>query len=98
MATHPDDATHSNTDARLAAAQQQIENLSRALESRHLIGMAQGLLMARYGLTQKQAFAYLARCSQEENIKLREVARRAVLEHTSGPKTVHAEAPVRDVA
>jgi AmiR/NasT family two-component response regulator len=62
----------------LAEARQQIANLQAALETRHTIGLAQGLLMGRYGLTEDQAFAYLARISQDRNVKLRELARRLV--------------------
>lgn len=58
------------------AATSEIENLSLGLRARHLIGMAQGMLMLRYGLSEQQAFQFLARSSQQENIKLREIAQR----------------------
>ncbi len=48
--------------------------LSRAIESRAVIGKAQGILMERSGLTADQAFAVLQRCSQDTNTKLYEVA------------------------
>lgn len=48
--------------------------LLRALDSRKLIGMAEGILMERFGLSDDQAFGVLRRYSQERNIKLREVA------------------------
>ncbi|WP_425839621.1 GAF and ANTAR domain-containing protein [Streptomyces fractus] len=50
--------------------------LSRAVESRHIIGEAMGILMAGHNLTEAEAFATLRRYSQENNVKLREVARR----------------------
>jgi GAF domain-containing protein len=49
-------------------------DLWRAIDSRHLIGQAQGILMERYRLTPEKAFAVLRRHSQEHNIKLHEIA------------------------
>ena len=46
--------------------------------SRHQIGIAQGILMATYGLTVDQAFDVLRRYSSHRNIKLREVAEQVV--------------------
>lgn len=62
------------------AANSQVENLHTAMRSRHLIGMAQGMVMVRYELTEEQAFRFLSRLSQEENVKLRAVAERVVAE------------------
>lgn len=56
----------------------QVSGLREALRSRHLIGVAQGMLMQRYGLSLDQSFAVLSRHSQESNIKLREVAAQIV--------------------
>lgn len=58
----------------LDAARQEADNLRVALDSRHTIGLAQGLLMARYGLTTSQSFALLRRYSQDGNVKLRRLA------------------------
>jgi GAF domain-containing protein len=49
-------------------------DLWRAIDSRHLIGQAQGILMERYRLTPENAFAVLRRHSQQHNIKLHEIA------------------------
>ena len=49
-------------------------DLWHAIDSRHLIGQAQGILMERYRLTPEKAFAVLRRHSQQHNIKLHEVA------------------------
>jgi AmiR/NasT family two-component response regulator len=66
-------------DAReLDTARRKVEELHTALETRHTIGLAQGLLMARYELTAEQAFEYLRRSSQEGNVKLRRLAERVV--------------------
>lgn len=68
-------AAHAGTA--ISAARKQ-EHLETAMQSRHLIGVAQGLLMQRYGITEAAAFQVLSRQSQEGNVKLREVARRVV--------------------
>lgn len=52
-----------------------VSNLEAALESRHLIGMAQGVLAVRYDVPYEAAFTVLQRYSNDHNIKLREVAR-----------------------
>ena len=63
---------------RYAKARTLAENLTRALDSRALIDQAIGVLMARRGLTAEQAFAALARESQNSNTKLRDLAARVV--------------------
>jgi transcriptional regulator with GAF, ATPase, and Fis domain len=50
--------------------------MEQAISTRHLIGEAMGVLMGSRRLTEEQAFDVLRRYSQENNIKLREVARR----------------------
>ena len=62
----------------LDRARAEVVGLRAALASRHIIGMAQGILMLRYGVDEAKAFAFLARTSQQENVKLREVAQRIV--------------------
>lgn len=54
--------------------------LRTAMQTRHIIGMAQGILMARHGLTPENAFAVLRRYSSQHNVKLRAVAERVVRE------------------
>jgi GAF domain-containing protein len=51
-----------------------IAGLNVALDSRKLIGQAQGLLMERYDLDEAKAFELLRRYSQDHNTKLRDVA------------------------
>lgn len=48
--------------------------LNTALDSRKLIGQAQGILMERHDLDEARAFEVLRRYSQDHNIKLRDVA------------------------
>lgn len=50
--------------------------LSRSVETRQVIGQAQGILMERLKVTSEQAFAMLVRVSQHRNEKLRHVAQR----------------------
>jgi GAF domain-containing protein len=61
----------------IAAARKQ-ENLWQAADARKIIGQAQGILMERYDLDAERAFAVLIRYSQNNNIKLREVAHQLV--------------------
>ena len=56
------------------AENDQIQNLHEALQSREMIGRAQGILMEREQITAEQAFDVLRRASQRMNVKLREVA------------------------
>jgi GAF domain-containing protein len=73
LATHASLAlarTHAVTRKQL-----DIDRLLRALDSRDAIGQAKGILMARRGITAKEAFDVLRRTSQELNIKLRDLAR-----------------------
>lgn len=50
-------------------------HLQVALDSRTVIGQAQGVLMQAYSLDAETSFAYLRRRSQAENIRLVEVAK-----------------------
>ncbi|MFD9284422.1 GAF and ANTAR domain-containing protein [Streptomyces mirabilis] len=52
------------------------QQLGDALETRHEIGEAMGILMERHALTEDSAFKLLKKASQDHNIKLREIARR----------------------
>jgi transcriptional regulator with GAF, ATPase, and Fis domain len=64
-------AAHASV-AMLAARRQ--EGLERKAESRDVIGRAKGILMARSGVDDEQAFALLVRASQRMNVKLRDIA------------------------
>ena len=48
--------------------------LETAVSSRHVIGMAQGIAMERYGIDRHQSFELLRRLSSTTNVKLRDVA------------------------
>ncbi|WP_370617138.1 GAF and ANTAR domain-containing protein [Mumia qirimensis] len=77
-----DDAAYAHIFARHAALALQESfshaNLHVALDTRKLIGQAQGILMERFGLQGDQAFAVLRRYSQTHNLKLRAVAEELV--------------------
>lgn len=64
-------ATHA---ANALASARLVTGLRTAVESRHLIGVAQGILMHTYRLSLDQAFEVLRRYSSQTNVKLREVA------------------------
>lgn len=52
--------------------------LTAAVDARHLVGQAMGILMQRYDLDNDQAFAVLRRYSQDTNTKLHTIARRLI--------------------
>ena len=54
------------------------ENLNEAINSRSLIGQAQGILMERFSIEPEQAFNVLQRFSQHSNVRLRTIAERIV--------------------
>ncbi|MGS0685835.1 GAF and ANTAR domain-containing protein [Nakamurella sp. GG22] len=54
------------------------QNLWQAIDSRNLIGQAQGILMERFGLSPDSAFAVLRRYSQHHNRKLAVLAEELV--------------------
>ena len=58
--------------------EQRLANLHDALQTRELIGQAQGILIERERITGEQAFDVLRRASQHLNVKLRDVARTLV--------------------
>jgi GAF domain-containing protein len=64
-------ATHA---ASALASARTITGLEAAVHGRHLIGVAQGILMQRYGLGMDQAFETLQRYSSTGNLKLRDLA------------------------
>jgi hypothetical protein len=66
--------------ANAIAANGEISGLQTALQTRHAIGMAQGLLMQRYQLSENQAFEFLRRISQDANVKLHDVAAKVISE------------------
>jgi AmiR/NasT family two-component response regulator len=69
-----------------------VEGLRTAMRSRHLIGIAQGMLMERHGLSQDAAFEVLRRYSQIHNVKLRDVAAEVAAQTPSSPVGVEPAA------
>ncbi|MFH9552972.1 GAF and ANTAR domain-containing protein [Streptomyces sp. NPDC017435] len=65
-------ASHAAIAFSSARTHAQMEN---AVATREVIGEAMGILMGRHHITEEQAFDVLRRYSQENNIKLRQVAR-----------------------
>lgn len=53
-----------------------IDQLEHAMQTRHAIGEAMGILRERHQLSEDDAFNVLRRISQHHNIKLRDVAQR----------------------
>ncbi|MBA3233579.1 MAG: GAF and ANTAR domain-containing protein [Propionibacteriales bacterium] len=61
----------------LASARKE-QGLSRAVGSRHLLGQAQGVLMERFSVSERQAFAVLRRYSHQHDMKLTDVAQQVI--------------------
>ena len=57
-----------------AADAHHLENVTSALVSRDVIGQAKGILMERFKITSEQAFAVLAKVSQDTNRKVSSIA------------------------
>ncbi|MFF4858704.1 GAF and ANTAR domain-containing protein [Streptomyces rubiginosohelvolus] len=64
-------ASHAAVALSAARTHAQMEH---AVATRHQIGQAMGILMARYRIPENEAFNALRRYSQDNNVKLREVA------------------------
>jgi transcriptional regulator with GAF, ATPase, and Fis domain len=62
-----------------------IDQLEHAMETRHAIGEAMGILMERHRMSEDDAFAVLRRISQHHNVKLRDVAQQVRTERTDQP-------------
>ena len=75
-------ASHASSAIALTS---KVQGLQTALQTRHTIGLAQGMLMLRYGLNEDAAFQVLRRLSSHKNVKLRDVARQVIDEfHQTG--------------
>ncbi len=57
------------------------DELTTAMESRRTIGMALGIVMQQFRVDDISAFRYLTRLSNNQNVKLRDVATGVVAEH-----------------
>ncbi|MGO4257458.1 GAF and ANTAR domain-containing protein [Marmoricola sp. RAF53] len=60
------------------SATRQNAHLWKGMDSRKIIGQAQGILMERYDLDGDRAFAVLMRYSQHRNVKLRDIAQELI--------------------
>jgi GAF domain-containing protein len=54
------------------------EQLRDAIKTREIIGEAKGILMAQEGVSEDEAFDMLKRVSQNQNVKLRDIAHKVV--------------------
>jgi GAF domain-containing protein len=59
-----------------------VTGLSLAVSRRHVIGVAQGILMTAYDLTMEQAFEVLRRYSSASNIKVHDLAQQVISSRT----------------
>lgn len=75
------------------ASSRRITQLQRALDTRHSIGLAQGILMAQFRLSEAASFELLRRYSQQQNIKLRDVAASVVESHLASGRNGSVPSP-----
>jgi hypothetical protein len=70
------------------ALRDEVAHLHEAMKSQRDIGMAVGLMSARFGCSTEQAWRTMLRVSQDSNTKVRSVARVLVAAHngTAGPE------------
>ncbi|WP_165807106.1 GAF and ANTAR domain-containing protein [Nocardioides currus] len=61
-----------------------IDELHDGLRTRQRIGIALGILMHRYSMSEERAFAFLTRASSHGNVKLRDVAAGVVADFVAG--------------
>lgn len=57
---------------------EQVDGLTRAVDSRTIIGQAQGIVMKTFDIDAERAFDVLRRHSQDRNVKLAEIAAQVV--------------------
>ena len=67
--------------------------MALAIDARTFIGQAQGILMGRYGIGAEQAFEYLRRRSQQEHIKLTDIAHEVIVDQDRKNARREPEAP-----
>lgn len=67
------------------------QGLEIAIDARTFIGQAQGILMGRYAISAEQAFEYLRRRSQQEQVKLRDIAHHVIDDQSDTNDTVNRE-------
>ncbi|MGW4115863.1 GAF and ANTAR domain-containing protein [Actinosynnema sp. NPDC004786] len=65
-------------------SKQLVRHLTTALDTRHTIGLAQGLLMRHFAHDTDQSFTLLRQASQHTNRKLRDIAHDLVAAHERG--------------
>jgi GAF domain-containing protein len=75
------------------AASSEAHQLQEALETRTVIATAKGILMAREGIGEDEAFDVLRRASQRLNVKLRVVAADIVQKANEGPAADPVDPP-----
>ena len=76
---------------RIADAQNLAEDLSAAMESRTIIDLACGVIMAQNRCSQEEAFELLTKASSHRNQKLRDLAAEVLGRVNSGTITTHFE-------
>lgn len=69
------------------------EHLWKAIDARHMVGQAQGILMERFNISAEAAFSLLRRLSQEGHVKLRLIAEQVIQTRTLPPSSAGTPSP-----
>jgi tellurite resistance protein len=80
------------------ALRDQVAHLTEAVKSQRDIGMAIGLMSARFGCSTEQAWRTMLRVSQDSNTKIRTVARVLVATHDGAADADDEEVLARFIA
>jgi two-component system, response regulator PdtaR len=70
--------------AEVTALEAEVAGLTERLETRKRVERAKGALMARYGMTEPQAFKWIQRTAMDHRLSMREVAERIITETATG--------------
>jgi hypothetical protein len=78
-------------DSRVAQLEAEIAQLKDALARRQQIGVATGLLAARFAISPERAWSLLVRLSQNSHVKVREIAQAVIDAHCRRPNSMNGE-------
>lgn len=77
----PDPVPPVQTAGDMGALQEEVDQLREAINSHRNIGMAIGLMSAKFACTSEQSWRLMLRISQHSNVKVRDAARVLVSTH-----------------
>jgi two-component system, response regulator PdtaR len=70
--------------AEITALEQEVSGLQERLDARKLVERAKGVLQARHGLSEPQAFRWLQKTAMDQRLPMRDVAQHVLTESDAG--------------